>query len=89
MGTAKEIATLFKYSPKCESIFWEVKGNVEIEAMPHKMDSKRFLLRIHSRNYSSPFKARILSCEHQMKEFDFFYSLITTTCPNLCTLQAY
>ena len=49
MGTAKEIATLFKYSPKCESIFWEVIDNVEIEAMPHKMDSKRFLLRIHSR----------------------------------------
>ena len=49
MGTAKEIATLFEYSPKCESIFWEVIDNVEIEAMPHKMDSKRFLLRIHSR----------------------------------------
>ena len=31
MDTAKEIATLIKYSPKCESIFWEVKDNEESE----------------------------------------------------------
>ena len=47
MGTAKDIVTLIKYFPKCESIFCEVIDNVEIEAMPYKMDSKRFLLRIH------------------------------------------
>ena len=62
MVTAKEIATLIEYSPKCESIFWEVKDIAEsedledlnnnkkrwiIDSMPRKMDSKRFLLRIY------------------------------------------
>ena len=31
MGTAKEIATLIECSPKCESITWEVKDNVDGE----------------------------------------------------------
>ena len=31
IGTAKEIATLIECSPKCESITWELKDNVDGE----------------------------------------------------------
>ena len=63
MGTDKKIATMINYSPKCGTIFWEVKDYVQsedqevlndsrkrwiIESIPHKVLSKRFLLRIHN-----------------------------------------
>ena len=41
MGTAKEIVTLTEYFPKCESIFWEVKDNVESEEQEDLNDSRK------------------------------------------------
>ena len=38
---AKEIATLIKYSPKFESILWEVKDNVESEDQEDLNDSRK------------------------------------------------
>ena len=41
MGTAKKIASSIKYSPKCESIFWEVKDNIESEDQEDLNDSRK------------------------------------------------
>ena len=41
MGTAEEIATLIKCSPKCESIIWELKDNVESEDQEDINDSRK------------------------------------------------
>ena len=41
LGTAKEIAALIKFSPKCESIIWEVKDIIDSEIRKDLCDCRK------------------------------------------------